>query len=301
MPDRYSFQSPFSRGSQSDPWFMAGPVAVTTTVFVTALAALGILIVVAEGGFGTVSSLLSLNTSALTGGQVWRFVTHIIPPDQDFFWALLGLLFFFMIGSQFESMVGRRAYTALLGALIVIPAVLGVIVGLAGSNGVPNFGLSLMFLGLAAGFSSAVPQAKSFFGIPFWVLVAFFFFIQLLGLLTNRSASGIVMLLATGAIGLIGTRSLGFSTVEWIPAVPLPASVTGNSVSSPQDKPRRSRKKKQKSSASHLRSVPDSAATEMEIDALLDQVSEQGIDSLSKKQKQQLERHSKEMRKRRDG
>lgn len=135
MPDRYSFQSPFSRGAESNPWFMAGPVAVTTTVFVTAMAALGILIWVVEGGFGgPILGFLELDTSALTRGQVWRFATHIIPPDAQFFWAVLGIVFFFMIGSQFESLLGRRAYTALVAALIVIPPVLGTIVAVA-TNG----------------------------------------------------------------------------------------------------------------------------------------------------------------------
>lgn len=302
MPDRYSFQSPFSRGSSSNPWFMVGSVAVTTTVFVTGLAALGILLSVVEGGTsGTIGSLLNLNTSAITGGQVWRFVTHIIPRDADFFWALLGLLFFFMIGSQFESLLGRRAFTALLGTLVVVPAVLGTLVAVATGGGVPQFGLSLMFLGIAAGFTAAMPQARSFFNIPFWVVIAFFFFIQLLGLLTSRSAGGVVMLVSTAAIGLIGTRSLGFSNVEWIPSIPLPASVTGEGVSPQGAAPRRKKKKAKKSSSSHLQAVPNAAASEAEIDALLDQVSEHGFDSLTKQQRQTLEKHSKDLRKRRDG
>ena len=53
-----------------------------------------------------------------------------------------------------------------------------------------------------------------------------------------------------------------------------------------------------------LRSVPTgpaASASDAEIDALLEQVSEEGVGSLTKQQKQILERHSKELRKRRDG
>jgi len=273
-------------------------------VFVTALAFVGILLVVIEGGFGTISSLLQLRTSALSRGEVWRFFTHVIPPDADFFWALLGLIFFFIIGSQFESMVGRRAYTSMLVALTVIPAVLGTLIALLGNSLLPGFGLSLMFLGLAAGYSAAIPEARSFFGIPFWAVVAFIFVVQLLGLLTARSLAGIVMVLASGAIGLIMTRSLGFSSVDWIPSISLPSIVTGDATTSPSRAPSKGRrtgkKKSRRSSASHLRSVPTAAASEAEIDALLDQVSEQGISSLTKQQKQTLENHSKDLRKRRD-
>lgn len=282
---------------------MAGRVAVTTTVAVTFLGALGIFLFVIEGGIGAIGSLLALSTSAVTGGQIWRFVTYLIPlTSTGFLWAIIGLFFFYSIGTQFESMVGRRPYAALIAALTVVPAVLGAVVGVVTGGGVPSFGLFLMFLGLAAGFSAANPNAKSFFGIPFWALVAFIFFIQLLQVLTIRSLSGLVMLVTTAAIGLIGTRSLGFSTVEWIPAVPLPSFVSGDaSTAVPRDAKRPRRKKKSKTQSSHLRSVPPSgAASEAEIDALLDQVSERGIDSLTKQQKQTLEQHSKEMRKRRD-
>lgn len=278
---------------------MVGSIAVTTTVFVTGLALFGVLLWVVEGGVGTFGGLLRLSTRALNRFEIWRFVTYIIPSDSGLFFALLGLVFFFMIGSQFETLVGRRAYTAMIVTLTVVPAVLGVLVALAVGGGVPPFGLSLMFLGLAGGYAAAVPHARSFFGIPFWVVVAAIFVLQILGLLATRSLAGLVMILTSGAIGLIMTRSLGFSTVEWIPELPMPAMATGES--GPQDsRPKKQkRSRKSKKGSSHLQAVPNTAS-EAEIDALLDQVNDQGIDSLSKSQKQTLERHAKEMRKRRD-
>lgn len=303
MADRYAFQSPFSQGSGSDPWFTVGSVAVTTTVAVTALGLLGVLLVVIEGGYGLISEALLLDNSAITGGQLWRFITWPIPPASDFFWALLGLIFFFLIGSQFESLLGRRAFTSLIVAIVVIPAVLATIVGVLFDDNVPTFGLGMIFLGVAAGFAAAMPQARSFFGIPFWVIVAFFFFIQFLQLLTLRSMPGLVMLTSTAFIGLVMTRSLGFSNVEWIPSVALPPVVTGTSASTAPKKsrPARRRSKGGSKGKAKLRAVPTASTSEAEIDALLDQVNEQGLDSLTKKQKQTLERHAKEMRKRREG
>lgn len=309
MADRYSFQSPFSRGAGADPWFTVGNVPVTTTVGATALGALGILLFVAEGASGAITDNLVLSRDAILGGQLWRFFTHTIPPDNSIFFAIIGLVFFYMIGSQFETMMGRRAFAGLFFTLLLIPAVLGVATALLVGGGIPNFGLSLIFLGVAAGFAAALPQAKSFFGIPFWGLVAFIFVLQLLSLLTTRSLAGLVMLGATGVIGLVVTRSLGFSNVEWIPAVKLPAVVTGGANASTQrtsssPKKRSKRFGRKKKSGGNLRAVPTgpaaSSASEAEIDALLDQVSEQGMGSLTKQQKQSLERHAQEMRKRRD-
>lgn len=303
MADRYSFQSPFSRGPGGDPWFTLGSVAVNTTTFITGLGVIGILLRVVEGGSGAITGWLTLSRSALTGGQVWRFATYPIPPDSQFLWALLGLLFFYMIGNQFEALLGRRAFTSLVATIILVPAILGVLTGVLTGLNIVNLGLSLPFLGIACGFAAANPQARSFFNIPFWLLIAFFFVVQLLTFLTAGSLPAIVMLLSTAAIGLIMTRSLGFSGVEWIPTVALPNSMTGQGAPSPPKatKTKRSRRGKKAKGAGHLQSVPaPTRASEAEIDALLDQVSEHGMDSLSKQQKQTLERHAKEMRKRRD-
>lgn len=294
MADRYAFQSPFAR-DDGNAWFTLGTLPVTTTVAITGLGVLGLFLVVLEGGYGTLSSALLLDTKAITGGQLWRILTWPIPPNSTAFWALLGLIFFFMIGSQFERMLGRTAFTVLMGALIVIPGLLGSLVAVLVDESVPSFGLSMAFLGIAAGFSAAVPQARSFFGIPFWVLVAFFFVVQFLDILTARSLSGLVILIATGAIGLVLTRSFGFAdSVPWIPSISLPATATG---SGPRRAPKRKKRPKNKAG---LRSVPTAASSDAEIDALLDQVNERGIDSLSKQQKATLERHAKEMRRKRD-
>lgn len=306
MADRYSFQSPFSRGHGSDPWMTVGNVAVTTTIAVTAFGVLGILLFVVEGGFGPLSESLILSEETITRGQVWRLLTYIIPLSGGFFFGLLNLIFFYLIGSQFENLLGKRAFTGLFMLLLLLPAVLGVLAAVAVGQGIPHFGLSMVFLGIAAGFSAAVPQARSFFNIPFWVLVAFIFVVQLLQVLASRSLAGLLMVVASGLIGIVITRSLGFSTVEWIPAIKLPGIVSGEAT--PQARPTKQKKRgkrfgrKQKAGGAPLRSIPTgpTAASEAEIDALLDQVSEQGMGSLTKQQKQTLERHAKEMRKRRD-
>lgn len=304
MADRYSFQSPFSRGPGGNPWFTVGSVGVNTTTFVTGLGVLGIFLTVIERGGGAITGWLTLSTRAISGGQLWRFLTHIIPTGSNFFFALLGLLFFYMIGNQFEAMLGRRAYTGLVASLVIIPAFLGVLVAFILGGGVASSGLSLPFLGLAAGFSAAMPQARSFFNIPFWAVVAFIFVVQFLGLLTIASISGLVMLLTTGAIGLIMTRSLGFSNVEWIPTVALPSAMTGEPVQAAPKKARsagRSKKRGKKSKRSgHLQSVPTGPVSEAEIDDLLDQVNAFGIDSLSKEQRKKLEAHAEQMRRRRE-
>ena len=300
MSDGYEFQSPFARGGGANPWFPAGSVPVTTTVFVTALGFLGVVVRVIEGPGGVITSGMVLLRSAITGGQIWRIATWPFPvlDANGFIWALLSLVFFYMIGSQLESMVGRQAFTGLTIAMILVPGIAGAVVAVITNSGLAAAGISVLFFGIALGFAAAFPKAKSFFGIPFWALVGVFYVIQLFSLLADRRWPSLAMMLVGGSIGLIGVRSLGFApSVEWIPTVRLPNAMNGSTeVAAPKARKRGKRKNK-----AGLAAVPEPSASEAEIDALLDQVSEQGFDSLTRKEKQILQRHSKEMRKRRDG
>ena len=207
----------------------------------TGLGLLGVIIRVASA---QTAAALALTDRAILGGQVWRFVTYPFAFGNDFFFGLLGLIFFYMIGNQFERLLGRTAFTSMIAAIIVVPAVLGALIALLTNTGIGAFGLSLPFLGIAAGFSAANPQARSFFNIPFWVIVAFFFVVQLLTALSAGQIASIVMLLATGGIGLVMTRSLGFSNVEWIPTVALPGSVTGQGAPATPRQPKPSKRKR---------------------------------------------------------
>jgi len=309
MADRYAFQSPFSRGAGATPWFTLGSLPVTTSVFVSGLAIIGLFVLAIEGNAGPVGTRLILTDDALLGGQIWRLFTYpiAIVSSQQLFGQFLSAIFFYFIGTQMESQIGRRAFTWLVGIVTVLPAIVGSLVATLSDFGVFSTGLRVMFLGVAVAFAAANMKARSFFGIPFWVLVAVIFGLQVLGDLADGNAPSLAMIVTSAALGLVGIRSLGFAPdLTWAPSMPLPGSITDPSTpsqtrSSSPKKKRFGRKAKKNSGASHLQAVPQpSSASEAEIDALLDQVSEQGMGSLTKKQKQTLERHAKEMRKRRD-
>ena len=307
MADRYAFQSPFSRGAGSDPWFMLGNVAVTTTVLVSGLAIIGLFLLAIEGNGGPVSSALVLTDSALFGGQIWRLVTYPIAiiSSQQLFGQFLSAIFFYFIGTQMEGQIGRRAFAWLVGLTTLVPAIFGALIATISEFGVFSTGLRVMFMGVAVGFAAANIKARSFFGIPFWVLVAVIFGLEVLGNLADQNVPALVMIVTSAAIGLVFVRSLGFAPdLTWAPAIPLPGGISDSSApaSTSSPKPKKLRRKAKKKGRGNLQSVPTptSSASDAEIDALLDQVSEHGVGSLSKQQKQMLERHAKEMRKRRD-
>lgn len=303
MSDRYEFQSPFAR-NQGDAWFSIGPVQVTTTAALSGLSLIFILVLAIEGNVGPINRQLILTDDALRSFEVWRIVTWPISIilSQEIFGQLLSAIFFYLIGSQFESLLGRRTYAIVIGILIVLPAIAALIVGLGTDFPVGAVGLRVLFLGVAVGFAAAFVHAKSFFGIPFWVLVAVILVVTILGDLADRNWPALAMDVSSAGLGLVLTRSLGHAQeLEWIPTVPLPSTMTGAAVATSSRPTRRTRKPKRSKNTAGLRAVPLPSATEAEIDALLDQVNEQGMNSLSKEQKATLKRHSEEMRRRREG
>jgi len=298
MADRYSFQSPFASNDR-DGWFTIGTLQVTTSVAVAGLALLGIIILTFEGNVGPVGRNLVLTDDALNSAQIWRIFTWpiVIITSNEIFGQLISAVFFYLLGTQFESILGKTKFAALVGTMIVVPAVLALLVGAFTNIGILEGGLNVLFLGVAAGFAAAFTEARSFFGIPFWILVAAIFLISVLGDITNRNWPSLIMTMAAGGIGLVLTKSFGFAPkVEWIPALALPGFMTGEGRTN-TGRPRSQKRRKNKAG---LRSVPTPAASDAEIDALLDQVNEQGFDSLTKQQKATLKRHSEEMRRRRD-
>ncbi len=325
VPDRYSFNSSFGMGGiggGGQPWFRVGTVDFTTTVTLIALNVIWMFVYAAEGPSHSLTRKLWLIVSdvglwsGVVGGEIWRLVTWPVVAEPGV-WTVIGLVFLYIFGSQMEALMGRRNFLAFIIALTVIPALsVTVIDAVLPSLFEPDLGSSrdsfaaggidMVQFGVIIAFVAQYPTAKFFFGIPAPVMIGVFVALQYLVVLADRNEFRFVLLTATIATALIMFKSLGFAGgVPWIPSVPLPASVTGQSTQS-TPKPGRSakRSRKRSSAGGHLSSVPPPAVdplADMEIDALLDQVAERGLDSLTKDQRKRLEEHSKRLRKRRDG
>ena len=201
MADRYAFQSPFSRGDQ-DGWFRLGSLEITTTVALAGVAVLMFFVAAFEGAGGPIFSALELTDDQIANGQIWRLFTWPIP-NQPSIWTFVGIVFFYMIGTQLENFFGRRTYTALVGALLVIPTIIALLVSFGLNEPLQLAGIRWVFIGVIAAFVVAFPNAQSFFGIPFWVLAAVIFVLDFLQLLEFRSFAPLAMLITTAIVGLV--------------------------------------------------------------------------------------------------
>lgn len=293
----------FGRGA--DPWFRIGTFDVTTTAALCAIGVISMFIGAIEGSNGPLLAGLEFFSDKVLSGQIWRVFTWPLPNRPDF-WTLITIAIMFVLGSQLEASMGRQKFFALVVGMTVIPAVFTTILDVLGLDPAYAGGLRLLELGVLCAFAAAYPTAKFFFGIPAWVLAAVIVVIEVLSLSSFRVFSAIVFLLSVVFVALVGLRSMGFADeVSWIPKVPLPAPLGDSSPSGPARSPkgrsgRATRTKTRKNPP--LRAVPPAGPSpttrlnDQEIDALLDQVSADGIDSLTKDQRRRLEQHSKRLR-----
>lgn len=294
--------------SSDDPWFRIGEVAVTTTLFIAGLTVISMFVWAAEGSFGPIfRNLWLISDNPLTGsvldGQLWRLFTWPIPNQPDF-WNVVLIVVFVMLGSQLEAMMGRRPYTWFVGGLVLVPALLVTVLELLLSVSGGAFGLRFVELGILIAFAAHNPKALFWPGIPAWILAGIIIAIDYLQIIGNRDDYDFALLSAIVVVALVGVRSLGYAEdLQWIPRLPLPERVSGTATT--QRRPQRSGGNRRRRSRGNLRAVPapnpgTDRTAEMEIDALLDQVASQGLDSLTKAQRKRLEQHSRELRRRRD-
>jgi hypothetical protein len=193
--------------------------------------------------------------------------------------------------------MGRRPFFYLLLALTVLPALAVTLVSLTISSPTYVYGLRYVELGILIAFAAQFPFARFWPGIPAWGLVSVIVGLQFLDALSMRSGLHALTLLTVTVTALIGMRSFGYATdLHWIPSIPLLKKASGQSQPKSKHQGRRWARK------NHLRSVADlrDRSADKEIDQILDQVGESGVDSLSNEQRKRLEQHSKNLRKRRD-
>ena len=293
MSDRFSYSNPWGGGNE--PWFQVGRVNVTTTVALISLGILSSFIWALEGVQHEFSRKILLDPDKVAEGEIWRLVTWPLVNRPDI-WTIFLFFILYLLGNQLENLMGRRPFMFFLFSLTVIPGTIVFLYGLGNSSQL-MYGLRYVELGVLIAFAAQYPTARFWPGVPAYGIVGVIYGLDILQALSVRSGPQLIMLISVAATALIGFRSFGYANdLQWIPKVRLPSVVTGITPV------RRSRASKRTLRRRHLKSVSEIKANsaEREIDKILDQVAESGINSLSKGQRKKLEEHSKNLRKKRE-
>jgi membrane associated rhomboid family serine protease len=288
VPGRYQFSLPSRR--IRDGWFRLSNLDVTTTALLVLLGAASMV-------WWAIDSM-SLERLWFTGaqvrsGEVWRLVTWPIPNPPRDIWVVITLAFFWFVGHAIEDRIGRKQFTALLLATIVLPAAITTALGM---NRVGVGGLSILGLGLLVVFALDNPNVPFFFGIPAWVIAAIYVALDVLRYVGERAYEALTLELLIIVVGLVSARQFGMvDQLTFIPRL----TRQGSTASRPKRRPA-----KRSSGGSKVVSGPwapptaptHSPADEAELNRLLDKINDVGIDGLNRDEKSRLNELSKKLR-----
>ncbi len=312
------YLSAMFRRRPNEGWFRVGRYDATTVDILCALAVFSMFVYAAS--ISAFSRLLFVAPLVREDFEVWRLITWPIATEPAFF-PLLGLVFFWVFGQQLEGLFGRNRFLVWVVTVALVPSITLTLLGAVSDNldfTSINFGLSTMFLCGIWVYAATYPNVRWFEIMPLWGLAAIFTGINLLSYSGSRAGGQILfMLVAIGAALSMG-RSLGLATAWPIPHIPI-GGVPGGGSSRPKRQPK-SKKPRSKPKRGDMgqrivegpwrggdqmpqppTSPPRMTATpaeQAELDALLDKIGAEGMDSLSSGDKARLNELSKKLRNR---
>jgi hypothetical protein len=292
------------RRRPNDGWFRAGRYDVTTTDILCALAAISMFL---WGLFRDAWNRLPFAPVLVRDFELWRLVTWPVATEPAI-WPLLGIVFFWLFGQQLEALFGRGKFVTWVLALTIAPAVILTAIGPL-DNSIDfmlQYGLSNLFLGGIWVYAATYPGVRWFEVVPLWALAAVFTVLSLLQYTGTDQTGQVIFLLVSVGVALVAGRSLGLATGWPIPHLPLDG--VGSS-----GRPKKSKRQRSAGSAPSRGVVqgpwknapapvppptPPSPADQIELDALLDKIGANGMDSLTSDEKRRLNELSKRLRNR---
>jgi len=292
------------RRRPNDGWFRAGRFDVTTTDIVCVLSLATMFV---YGLSIDYFRKLVFVPALVRDFELWRLFSWPVATEPAI-WPLLGVVFFWLFGQQLEALFGRGKFVAWILAMTFVPSIILTFLGpLADSiDFMSQYGLNSLFLGGIWVYAATYPGVKWFEVIPLWALAAVFTVLNLLQFTGTDQTGQTIFLLVSVGVALVVGRSLGLATGWPIPHLPLDGSSS--------KRPKKSKAKKQPRGSSSGSKVVEgpwknapapmpppsgpSPADQIELDALLDKIGANGMDSLTGAEKQRLNDLSKRLRNR---
>lgn len=257
-----------------DPITWVGRVPVYATTIIVALyvvSMVGVAIALASGAEAGLGKLTFNTESVLRGGELWRCLTYafVNPPDP---WFIISLVMLYIFGRDVEQHLGRKGFVRLylgfllLGPSLLLAAALVSKQSLSISQSWANFAVFLSFAAL-------YPGAQLLFQITAKIFALVLLGISVLQLLAGRQWVEMMVLLATAFLAYYAIRHGSALNLDFIS---------------------RLRPVSNRSKIPRLRVVknPEDETVDPHriIDPLLEKISRNGLSSLTRREREQLER-----------
>lgn len=256
-----------------DPITWVGRVPVYATTIIVALyvvSMVGVAIALASGAEAGLGKLTFNTESVLRGGELWRCLTYafVNPPDP---WFIISLVMLYIFGRDVEQHLGRKGFVRLylgfllLGPSLLLAAALVSKQSLSISQSWANFAVFISFAAL-------YPGAQLLFQITAKIFALVLLGISVLQLLAGRQWVEMMVLLATAFLAYYAIRHGSALNLDFIS---------------------RLRPVSNRSKIPRLRVVknPEDETVDPHriIDPLLEKISRNGLSSLTRREREQLE------------
>jgi membrane associated rhomboid family serine protease len=258
-------------------WMQGRPIYANTLLALFHIAAFVIsALFIHYLGLNKVAYALALFPPLVWHGEVWRLFTYIAF-DQLFFdkqslWFLINIALFWFFGREVEQFVGRKTYLKLYAALVFIPAILFCLLGGFVDN--PFLDCCDVFFGMFIAFATIYPGALPSFWLPLtaaalaWILLAVSTVIDI----AFSDFNAFFMLWTSSAVAYTGMRLVGAGRgmtwfTDWL-----------------------EEKRAQRLARARNFKVLRDQQTNESIDAILEKISQHGVESLNAGERAALER-----------
>ncbi len=257
-----------------DPITWVGRVPVYATTVLVALyvaAMIGVALMLAAGQSAALERFTFDSTAVLQDFELWRCFTYafINPPDP---WFIIALVMLYVFGRDVEQFLGRTSFLRLYAAFLL----LGPVIMLALSAAMGRtflLGHSWANLAVFLSFAALYPNAQLLFQIPAKVFAWVFLGLYVLQLLAQRQQADLLVLLATAFLAWYAVRHGAALRLDFLARL--------RPVSHRMRQPK-------------LRVLPppeeEPADPHGIIDPLLEKISSQGLASLTRREREQLQR-----------
>jgi len=223
---------------------------------------------------------LALSTSGVVShGRVWQLLTYPLLNPLSI-WFAVEMLMLYWFGREVERALGRKGFIALYLSLIVVPALLLVCLGLATHQDYGYNGSSSLHFTLFVAFAMLFPETSVFFGlIAKWVAVVLVALNTLLCVAYHQWPQLAILWAGVGVAGAAIRIPFVSGFITWI-----------------EEKQERDRQLRVQAKIAERKRIEE--RRNQSIDPILDKIARQGIQSLTRDEREQLEQARLELLKR---
>jgi membrane associated rhomboid family serine protease len=255
-------------------YFNGYPVYATTLLVAgNVVAFLVCALLIGTGGLPLLKQL-AFTSGEVLSGKLWQLATYVlVHSPAEGLWFALEMLMLFWFGRQVEQMLGQRSFLRLYAILLLLPALVMTLVGLA----VPNqlAGSRDVHFAVFVAFAAAYPGAQMMFGISAkWAAIILVGLNVVQALSFHQWPALIALAVSVGA-------AVGYIRYEkgllQLPALQLFRPKPKFTVVRPE------------SARPHSRQAPEDDELGS-IDPLLDKIAKSGMSSLTAKERARLEK-----------